>query len=160
MAVHQLLVPLLSRSAVQNKLFHLVGLCSRKNTSITWFLRKWLPCTWYYSAWNAPCSRIPSWTDASWYWGRFSKMIIQLKKLKRVFENLWKQFMNIHWENIKDGFKSEYKLLKADQWLNQGRDPKTETLVRADLQILSWRSVDSWIKASSMITTLLCIIFH
>ena len=35
-------------------------------------------------------------------------------------ENHWKQFMNIHWENIKDGFKSEYKLLRADQWLDQG----------------------------------------
>ena len=28
--------------------------------------------------------------------------------------------MNIHWENIKDGFRSEYKLLKADQWIDQG----------------------------------------
>ena len=35
------------------------------------------------------------------------------KSWQEIFENFWKQFMNIHWENIKDGFKSEYKLLKA-----------------------------------------------
>jgi len=42
------------------------------------------------------------------------------KSWQEIFENFWKQFMNIHWENIKDGFKSEYKLLKADQWIDQG----------------------------------------
>ena len=82
--------------------------------------RKWLPCPRCNSARNAPCFGISSWTDAPRCWGRFSKMIILLESWQEIFENFFKQFMNIHWENIKDGFRSEYKLLKADQWIDQG----------------------------------------
>lgn len=123
MAVHQLLDPLPSQSTVQNKRFHLVGLCNR-NRLVQIILynvfRKWLPCPRCNSARNAPCFGISSWTDAPRCWGRFSKMIILLESWQEIFENFLKQFMNIHWENIKDGFRSEYKLLKADQWIDQG----------------------------------------